>query len=209
MEPINIPDQAIEVNNGERVWISGGETKANSFEGMRTEQGILALIRLDERDREIINRTHCFWLGFHSKFIPVFSIRPADDYTPELLSEAPQIPVRILDEDFYTDARMNWPSLDVEGMLRGKVWVENEIWLQRPNGTRFLVEPTWIVLHNLKTGHIDAQPVGTFDLLTWLPPEEINEQEESNQPETGRNGSDREETVQPVFSEESRFKFSL
>lgn len=214
MEPISIPDKAIEAYNGERVWISGTGVGAESFEALKRDEGIYGLIHLSERDLEILNRTKTFWLGFHSKFIPVFTLRPADQYLEEdQENQEEPIPVKILDEDFYTDARNNWPALDIAGNIRGKVWVDGFCQLQLQDESRIAVKDNWFLLHNLLTGSFESWPGHIFNQIIWYDPNEVPETNGgSNGKETNRLGfsgseSDNEEDVQPVLPSKSRFQF--
>lgn len=218
MQPIEIPEDAVKAYNGEQVIVSGpGETEqliepcpAIRVEDNISGYGFKILIGLDDRDVEIITKTKTIWLNFHSRMFPIFSIRPADVYLENPTeSEDRRLPVKVLQEDFFTEARNVWPGLDINGVLRGIFWTEPDQDLLFPSGSNLPVYTNDVLIHNTMNGQFWTLSPTLFDNVQWFDPTGIKYgfAEESDPIRPVESESNNDETMQQMFPKEKPFEF--
>lgn len=118
MKPIDIPSATVEAHGASYVSVSApldfeftDGTKPEAFEGMRIGDVVYTLIGIEnEGELEALKRTKCFYLGFYSGNIPIFTIRVAD----VIFGEAPveeELPAIVNNFDLFQMAKDSWPTL--------------------------------------------------------------------------------------------------
>lgn len=212
MEPIPFPSATIEAYGGKRVRVDPPpdfELTDNSpiepFEGMVVGETTYALIGIHDSEIDALLRTRCFYLGFMSGFIPVFTLRVADIVQGEQVEEV--LPVIYKNIDLYQEARDNW-----------YLFSQDIVYKRIPERTRFVevvgqderhqdilkatvIETGEYLLHNLATGNCAVVPEEYVDFL--FGGKLVREVEEANCTplQKPRNSSEENPDVQELLDE--------
>jgi hypothetical protein len=118
LKPINIPPATVEAHGGAHVNVSApldfefsDGNKPIPFEGMRIGDTVYTLIGIEnDGELEALKRTRCFYLGFFSGQIPIFTVRVADVMFGEPVEDE-VLPVIPDNFELWQDARSNWDTI--------------------------------------------------------------------------------------------------
>jgi hypothetical protein len=186
MQPIPIPDEVIAGHGAQKVelappanWDGSNGREVHSVEAMKIGDDIYVLVEIEERDKEILPRTNCFYLGFHSGFVPVFSFRAADVVVGEQVPESTALVV----EDNYELAQAahdSWDRLGVTPNIKFIKELEHEIrfW---GRDYRAIGSPGDFLIHDPITGTTELVPERYIKLFPPIWIKEVDEQEESSE----------------------------
>lgn len=138
MKPINIPPATVEAHGAAYVSVSApldfeftDGTKPEAFEGMRVGDVVYTLIGVEtDGEMEALNRTRCFYLGFYSGNIPIFTVRVADIIFGDPPAEEEILPVLADNYELHQWARDAWPTF-----INGDV-----AWHRLPTKTRWVIK---------------------------------------------------------------------
>jgi hypothetical protein len=196
MRPIPIPPATIVAHGGAYVSVSApidfeftDGTKPEPFEGMRIGDVVYSLIGIEDGEIEALKRTKCFYLGFFSGHIPIFTLRVADVAFGEPDVEE-VLPVISDNYDLHQEARDSWPTM-MDGNVAYKQIDKRSRFVQIVGKDErhqdifmsTVVEASSYILHSFRLGETIIVPQEWLDFLygstehrpTEIPQVEIKE----------------------------------
>jgi hypothetical protein len=154
-----------------------------TIHGMKVGGRVHFLMGVEEQEREILERTHAFYISFPEDFVPVFSIRMAD--VAHQSSEDPLEDLSITDiKDLHNDLRF---GIEINSRLRAIQSEQKQLLII--NNEKLIIESGDYILHDLLSGTSWISPQSITELMI---PVEGNHTEE-NFPELQDDNSGKEE----------------
>lgn len=182
--PVRIdPPQNFELDNGQPI---------ESLLGMRVGDVTYVLMGIEEDERDALNRTNCFYIGFVSGFIPVFTVRVADiihGQAEDPLEET--LPIVFANFELNQEARTNWISIN-DHVVCKQIPIKSELrWDNEPGNQ--IIEAGDFLFHDFKTGQMMV--VNELFAQMLLPEVENEETNNFELQQSNGNGENQEETL--------------
>lgn len=184
--PVKIdPPQNFELTNGEKI---------PSIPGMKVGDVTYILMGVEEIEREALSRTHAFYLGFLSGFIPVFTLRVADIIHGQTDDPFDPLPILFANFEMVQEAHDEWERL-TEYVACKQIHVKTELrWEDGEVGNQIIEENNYLV-HDFRTGQVLIVSSILIDMLRIIP--EIPETKEIGIEEVEDEEGDNSQLQQP------------